>query len=190
MKLDACSSDALTEIVNIGVGHSAGILQSMLNCHIELHIPKVQLVRVEDLPDHIGCPVAFVHLGFTGFLVGDAVMLFPRPAARHLAALLNQESPDSPHLDFLCGSTLTEVGNIVLNAIVGTISNMLQLHLDYQVPEYTEIPLHDWLARNEGLATILLVNSIISVEGHPIDAELMICMDADSGRHFMDRLRS
>ncbi len=189
MILDACSSDALTEIINIGVGYSAGILQSMLDCHIELHIPRVELLRAEDLPKHIGLPVASVHLGFTGYLMGDAVMLFPREAARNLAALLNQESPDSPHLDFLCGSTLTEVGNILLNGIVGTISNLLDLHLDYQVPEYSELPLQEWLNRRDGMSSVLLVRSTISVENHPIEGELMLCLNSGSAEEFIRRLQ-
>ena len=190
MMLDACSSDALTEIINIGVGYSAGILQSMLDCHIELHIPRVEVMRAEDLPKHIGLPVASVHLGFSGFMMGDAVMLFPREAARNLAALLNQESPDSPHLDFLCGSTLTEVGNILLNGIVGTISNLLDLHLDYNVPEYSELPLQEWLNRRDGLSSVLLVRSTISVENHPIEGELMLCLDSGSAQQFLERLRN
>lgn len=188
MKLDARSSDALTEIVNIGVGYSAGILQSMLDCHIEVHISRAQLLRAEDLPGQLGLPVASVQLGFSGYLVGNAVMLFPRPAARHLAALLHQESPDSPQLDFLCGSTLTEVGNIVLNGIVGTISNLLQLHLSYQVPEYSELPLQEWLGRRQGLASVLLVRSVISVENHPIQGELLLCLDSASAQEFLQRI--
>ncbi|MFN8609636.1 MAG: chemotaxis protein CheC [Vulcanimicrobiota bacterium] len=190
MKIDACSSDVLAEMVSIGVGHSAGLLQSLLDRHIELRIPKVELLSVQDLPAHIGLPVASVHLGFTGFLMGDAVMLFPRSSALRLAALLNQEPPDSPELDSLCDSTLTEVGNIVLNAIVGTISNLLHLHLDYQVPEYSENPLQDWLSRHQSQANLLLVNSIIRVEGQPIEAELMLCLDSDSAQKFLQPLRN
>ena len=187
MSLDACSSDALTELVNIGVGYSAGMLQSMLDCHIQLRIPRVELLRANELSDHIG---PSVHLGFKGYMMGDAVMLFSRQAALHLAALLNQQAPDSPELDFLCGSTLTELGNLVLNGIVGTISNLLHLHLDYQVPEYSEMPLQNWLGRREGLDSVLLVRSVISVEGHPIEGELMLCLDSGLAQQFLSRLKN
>lgn len=191
MILDARSSDLFTEMVHIGVGYSAGILQSMLDSHIQLRIPRVELVRAEDLSQHLGLPVTSVQMGFSGFLMGDALMIFPRQAARHLAALLNQESPESAELDFLCSSTLSEVGNLVLNGIVGSISNLLNLQLDYQVPRYAELPLQEWLGRRSAeLAGILLVRATISVEGHPIEGEFLFCLDSVSAHEFLERLKN
>ncbi len=73
--------------------------------------------------------------------------------------------------------------------IVGTISNLLDLHLDYQVPEYSELPLQEWLNRRDGLSSVLLVRSTISVENHPIEGELMLCLNSGSAEEFVRRLQ-
>ncbi len=41
-------------------------------------------------------------------------------------------------MDALRAGTFCEVGNIVLNGVMGSISNMLNFDFDYSVPEYLE----------------------------------------------------
>lgn len=41
-------------------------------------------------------------------------------------------------MDTVRSGTLIEVGNIILNAIMGTVSNMLEYQLNFSQPEYTE----------------------------------------------------
>jgi chemotaxis protein CheC len=41
-------------------------------------------------------------------------------------------------LDAIRAGTLCEVGNIVINALMGTLANVLSLRLEYTVPAYIE----------------------------------------------------
>uniref|UniRef100_A0ACD5GZE0 Uncharacterized protein n=1 Tax=Desertifilum tharense IPPAS B-1220 TaxID=1781255 RepID=A0ACD5GZE0_9CYAN len=51
-------------------------------------------------------------------------MIFPTESASTLVSLLTGEKPGTPDLEAVKIGTLLEVGNIVLNGVVGTVSNL------------------------------------------------------------------
>lgn len=46
--------DALREIGNIGAGNSATALSQVINKKIDMNVPKVSVVPIEDVPDLVG----------------------------------------------------------------------------------------------------------------------------------------
>jgi chemotaxis protein CheC len=134
--------EALKEIINIGVGRSAGVLNTMPNSHITLNVPYIKLLNPKSLRGemakyHEGI-VATVQMGFGGSLVGNACLAFPKISASKLVASLTGDDFESSGTDSIQNGTLNEVGNIVLNGVIGSISNMLQLSLNYKIPIYME----------------------------------------------------
>lgn len=193
LTLDGPRQDIVTELINIGVGNAAAILNGMLDCHIELTIPRVDLIEPEQLPKHLsrysdGTSPSSVRLGFSGGLTGDAVMVFPQVAARRLVALLAQEPEESPDIDFLRSSTITEVGNIVLNGVVGSLTNILDLNVTYELPYYSEKPLQEWLAGTPSVAAILLIRTRLKVREQPIEGDFLMCLQLESALHFLNQL--
>ena len=43
MKVTSYQVDALTELINIGVGRAAGMLNQILEAHIQLQVPSVKI---------------------------------------------------------------------------------------------------------------------------------------------------
>jgi chemotaxis protein CheC len=134
--------EALKEIINIGVGHGAGVLNTMLNSHITLNVPFIKLLSPQSLKAemeeyHEGI-VATVQMGFGGSLAGNACLAFPKKSASKLVASLAGERFESNDFDSIQTGTLNEIGNIVLNGVIGSISNMLKLSLKYKIPIYME----------------------------------------------------
>jgi chemotaxis protein CheC len=82
--------------------------------------------------------VATVQMGFGGSLVGNACLAFPKRSASKLVASLAGESMEDSDSDSIQTGTLNEIGNIVLNGVIGSISNMLKLSLKYKIPIYME----------------------------------------------------
>jgi len=136
--------DALQELINIGVGRSAQMLNQMLDVHVQLHVPLVKVlpstVLEHELAQQLGPePISTVQLGFRGPFSGLAQLVFPTAsAARLVSALMSEDTDESDDLDALRTGTLSEVGNIVLNGVMGMISNLLHQHLDYSIPIYAE----------------------------------------------------
>jgi chemotaxis protein CheC len=127
--------DVLTELVNVGVGRAASSLSDLVNCRIELSVPSIQLSRSCELKfADQNSPSTVVVQGFSGELSGRAALAFPHESSLTLAALLSGVDVLESELDVELSGVLLEVGNILLNSLVGTLANEIQQQLDYTLP--------------------------------------------------------
>ncbi len=73
--------DTLREIVNIGIGKAASILNGMLESHIELEVPSIIMFDPEnpgeELTDLSSNNIASVQLSFHGPFSGSSALVFP-----------------------------------------------------------------------------------------------------------------
>lgn len=135
--------DAVQELINIGVGRAASLLNEMINSPIHLEVPFIQVLSAKDLQQELiarfksDC-LATVRLGFTGSINGSAELVFPTESASTLVSVLTGEDPGSPDLDAVKIGTLTEVGNIAINGVMGSLGNLLNQRMNYSLPTYTE----------------------------------------------------
>jgi chemotaxis protein CheC len=143
--------DALTELINIGVGRAAGTLNQILEAHVHLQVPFVKIFpssQIEKALSNIATtPLSLVRLIFKGSFSGTALLAFPSDSASHLVDILTGEESDISDLDSIRVGALTEVGNIVLNGVMGSLSNVLQEHLIYSIPVYIEDSIETLITR-------------------------------------------
>jgi len=132
--------DDISELVNIGMGKGAAMLNRLLESHIVLHAPVITLVRESDLRQelnqYIDQELFAVQMGFSGDFSGDAQLVFSHECAGKLVHALMGVGIDTllDDMDSLRAETLNEIGNIVINSIIGTISNELNLHMEFSIP--------------------------------------------------------
>lgn len=143
MKLTADQLDALTELINIGVGQAAGMLNEMIEFRIQLQVPWLKLLSSSELQEELEKrlgkeQLSSVQLEFSGSFGGQTQLVFPTDSAATLVEVLTGEESESPALDELKIGTLTEVGNIVINGVMGSIGNILSQPIHYDVPNYIE----------------------------------------------------
>ena len=142
MNIDEDSVDAIRELINIGVGRAAGLLNEMTGTHIRLMVPEVRILRYADLVSENRIlehdRLSAVTLKFEGSFSGISMLLFPPDSAAILITALTGEEIRAPDLDALRIETLNEVGNIVNNAVMGSITNVLNERLTYSMPTYLE----------------------------------------------------
>ena len=67
-------------------------------------------------------------------------------------AALTGEVPAAPSLNAVMAGTLNEIGNIVINGVIGTIGNILAKPFDFSVPNYVEGKLQELLQLGCGKA--------------------------------------
>jgi chemotaxis protein CheC len=143
MPLDPRQTDALKELMNVGVGRAAGILNHMVSSHVQLLVPDITILNLGDLAakleEVMAEKVAVVRLRFEGSFSGTAELIFPTESANNLVAVISDEEPGTPDLDSAKTAALMEVGNIVLNSVMGTFANMLKQQLEFHLPTYSEI---------------------------------------------------
>ena len=175
--------DAIAELINVGVGRAAASLSSMVDERIELSVPKVMTVAYEDLQEHLELEISdhlsLVQLGFAGKVGGTASILFPIPSARRLVNLLTNGALSSEELDLEREAALTEVGNILINGVMGTIGNITKTEISYKLPEYVECSATE-LGRTFKHHDLLLAMVVIAISGQEIKGHLVLLFDLQS----------
>jgi chemotaxis protein CheC len=174
--------DALQELLNIGVGRAAGSLNQMVEKPIRLHIPFIQLGTIEELAPKIQqlqqSPLSSVQLPFQGTFSGSAYLLFPTESAAALVTALTGESEDTDTMDSLREATLTEIGNIVLNGVMGSLANILQNPITYSVPFYQETSLQTLLqpVTSDSSDMVLWAQTQFTIEGYDITGDIILML--------------
>ncbi len=172
--------DALQELLNIGVGRAAGSLNQMLDKPIQLHIPLIQLGELDELSQNIQTmkedTLSSVQLPYKGTFSGSACLLFPTESAVALVRALTGKSEDTASVESLRETTLTEIGNIVLNGVMGSLANILQHHITYSVPFYQEISLQELLqsAPSDSTEMILWAQTHFTIKEYDLTGDIML----------------
>lgn len=195
MKLTPFHLDALTEIVNIGIGQAASILNEMLNSHVILQVPHLDVIERDDLPKYFTeygeDNLSSVKMDFTGNLNGVSSLIFPPDSATKLVSILTGEKIGTSDLDSVRMETLNEVGNIVLNGVMGSIGNIMEKHIDFSIPVYSEGKIEDMINQQFNMAgTIVFAEGFFTVEKHKIRGNIVLLFEMFSMDALLDAIQS
>lgn len=191
MNITSDQKDALQEVITIGVGQAAEVLNQMIDDHISLKAPTIKLLDLVDTSRIFGEAEQFssVELGFSGSLEGRASLIFPTQSALNLVALLSGETSDVPDFNSVKKGTLSEIGNIVLNCVMGELGNMVGKHLDFHIPEYTEAK-RDQLfideSNNKGERIALVCNVSFHAKQQDIQGDITLIFEMGSFRALLE----
>ncbi|SLM30839.1 CheC-like family [Desulfamplus magnetovallimortis] len=173
--------EAIKELCNIGVGKGAAVLNSMLSTHISLNVPYVKIISGKDFRQEVKAfarnSISAVELAFKGNISGAAQLLFPTETASSLVSVLVEEGDDLD-MDALRAGTFCEVGNIVLNGVMGSISNILDLSFEYSVPEYIETHSDNFM-KDSSLSEdshVLLARTRFTIDELDIEGDIALFM--------------
>lgn len=138
LKLSAEQLDALREIGNVGAGNSATALSQIINRRIDMTVPQVAIMPLDDVPNVVGGPDAMVvgvFLRVYGLAPGSVLFLLPHDSAFYLIdMLLGKERGSTKTLDFMDESALMEIGNILSGAYLNALSHFTKLTLLPSIP--------------------------------------------------------
>ncbi len=182
MTLTPLQLDILQELINIGVGRAAGMLNQLVSTHIQLQVPVLRVLAPAQLAElYAARPhsvFSAVQLSFSGEFTGVSALIFPPDSASKLVSvMLGKEnlSRDDRHMRT---GTLQEVGNIVLNGVMGSIANILKEPLRYSPPDFVEADIVDIVGSETGM--ILVARTQFSMRDHLIEGEVLIIFSLSS----------
>ncbi len=141
IKISPDQSDALGELVNLGMGKAASVISEMLNEKVSLSAPEIKIIEYSQFQSSIGefaNLISVVQMKFFGPFSGISTIVFPPESATNLVTALMGEDVSSEEIDCMRYNTLNELGNILLNSVVGNLTNMLHERVNFGVPEYLE----------------------------------------------------
>jgi len=138
MEITQFQLDALREIGNIGSGHAATALSTLLQRRINMSVPEVWAVPFEQVSVIVGqldMPQATIYVKVEGEAPGKAVFFFPVESAEIMVqTLLGSNEPLDLYADEMAQSALKEVGNILVSSFVMALTQFSGIPLHPSVP--------------------------------------------------------
>ena len=138
VELSEAEQDALGEIANMGVSRAAASLRQLVGDQVLLSVPAVNIIsRVAAarlVEDGSASKLIAVQQSFSGPFSGKALLIFP---AAHSLELVRSIVGDAHSLEDVIDlehEALAETGNIILNACLATIANVLRQTMRMTLP--------------------------------------------------------
>lgn len=188
MELTYTQKDALTELINIGYGRAAGALSELTGYRITLEVPRIAMHPIEEIAPYlmrmVAGEVASVTQVFSGPVAGNALLLLDEKAAVMLSELLTDDVAPSGGFDSGAREIITEVGNILLNALLGVFGNLLQVQISFAVPrlrvDTLDSVLHSITVQDEELRYALMIHTRFRLRANNVSGYLIIILGITS----------
>ena len=129
--------DVLKEIGNIGAGNATTALASMLQCRIDMAVPEVKLIEVDELAESLGGKervMTAIFLEVEGDITGDIIFLLEQGSARFLVSKLmgmDMEGKEFTEMELSC---VKEISNIIAGSYLNSLSTLTNIKIYPSVP--------------------------------------------------------
>ncbi len=196
------TSDELREfqlVANIGAANAAESLSKILNKQIDLSIPEVTVMPIEQIPKHIG-DIDSIYMGIMMPILGDTrgtvLFIFKENTGFEVIDLLYGLASRTTHEFNEDGqSALQELTNIVGAAVINVIAEKSNLVIRAGLPTIV----HDYL--QSVIDSILVLHNMLSdyavimdtaffFENDKIIGNLLFLPEADSLKIIVERMRT
>ena len=138
LRLTPIQEDALRELGNIGSGNAATALAQFLNRKINMGIPRVSILPIEEIPDILGDPerlIASVYLRILGDAPGSIIILTTEECMNHVLDLIFTDR-QIVRLSSLERSALQEMGNIIAGSFLNAINKLTSFNCTQSLPGF------------------------------------------------------
>ncbi|TGK53159.1 chemotaxis protein CheX [Leptospira bouyouniensis] len=180
--------DSLCELFNISLGGAAKLMSEMISDEILLTVPSLKLItksearNFENLAEQEVCTVEQKFVGDIGN--GSAFLLFHKSSSLEIVKMMMKDYVALNEVSQFEKDALSEIGNIILNAILSNLAKMSDYKIETQVPEffsgkYEEILLNRNPNPNED-NSILLVFIDYQLKGKEIKGYIFFILNFDS----------
>lgn len=129
--------DALCEIFNISVSQAAAALSEIVQQKISMTVPKVEVCDIGKAVDFLdqGFDICGIEQQFRSSFSGKAILIFPENRSLELVRLMVGLDTPLAQVTELEQDALAEIGNIVLNACLASLSTMFNQRFELDIPQ-------------------------------------------------------
>ncbi|MGO4273353.1 chemotaxis protein CheC [Paenibacillus sp. TAF58] len=137
-RLEDFQMDVLKEVGNIGAGHAATALSTLLDKPIDMLVPKVRMLPFEEICESVGgaeTVVLAIFLRVDGDAPGNMFFILDLDAAKNmLRDLIGLNIEDQEEYSELELSALNEIGNILAGSYLSSLADFTNLNMQPTVP--------------------------------------------------------
>ena len=138
--LDDIKKDALREVGNIGAGNAATAFSEVLDRKIEIDVPSVEIIPLEDVSTITGSEedhVAGVLFKVSGDAPGTILFVFPSSTIKYLVEVVMDKTIEPEEMGEMEVSLLKELGNILSGSYLKSIGDMTDLNMNQSIPGFS-----------------------------------------------------
>lgn len=179
-------ADAFKEIFNIGMGRAANALSRLVYEKIKLSVPRLEVLpraALEDtIAENFAEDLALVRQDFAGSASGIAFLLMSKESGLRLVnTLVSDSESGNAEVSDADRDLLVEVGNILINALVGSMGNTLGISFELAQASCDIGSVGDIVGQfdDEVGDYVLLVETLFLMPGRHIGGNLFIMMTSE-----------
>ncbi len=184
--------DILQEIMNIAFGNATADLADVVDIYVKLSVPSVQVIGIGDLPEYLKTTIKtdgtsnIIEQKFWGNFKGSGLLVFPGGTERDLMAILedqDREEVASTQMATLEKGGLLEIGNILIGACVGKVSELLDTFVTYSPPQVLQGDTHNCnfiVEQFDPSQTAIVMKTLFTFKEKDINGFLLILTNHES----------
>jgi chemotaxis protein CheC len=188
VELSELEKDAVTEILNVGVGRAAASMSLIVKEEIQLSVPSAELLYGVAARDRLAISsdrMVAVREDFKGLVSGSAALLFPQTRSLDLVRMVLDEDLTAEEVTELEQEALVEIGNIILNGCLSSIADALVGEIETSIPVLLHADLLTILPQTGEIEPVLLVLTIdFTIRSRDIQGHIVFLMDMQAASAF------
>ncbi len=193
--------DIMKEFFNISVGKAANMLSDIVEQKILLNVPNVEIIDIEKqhfqleeyMPEQIRGALMVSSIPFKEYFTGTASLIFPADKMKKFVRLcMHEETADIDDQNFndIDFDIIKEIGNIILNCIMGEIANSMEVNFVYSLPEvqvFDQTDFCDDLKQSEYMHLLILYITFV-IGDTEIEGAIMVDLTMNSLNELLRKL--
>lgn len=199
ISLTELQRDVMMELLNIGMGRAAAVLSEMLGEEIYLSVPFVDLLPRREATELVTVKgserIVAVQQQFAGLFWGDTMLVFPEEKSLELVRALIRDHSSLGIMTEMEQEAFMEIGNIILNSCIGTISQILNSPVSGSLPILLQGSYEDIFENKVGLLpedeVVMVLRMDFSLHERSMNGCVVFIVDGngiDALRESIDRL--
>ena len=166
--------DVLQELMNVAYGNATAVIAEMLDAFATLSIPKIEVMRTEQLIKDFhnlkGHSYFFSTQAFVGDFSGESAFFIDTQSAQNLAKHLELESLED--LD----DAILELTNVLTSSLTTRLAQEMGTQVKFSLPTISKIPLRD-IENTQAFQLynqVIVIDTQLNFEDQKINGEIFI----------------
>jgi chemotaxis protein CheC len=187
--------DALAEVFNVGAGRAAASLSEIVGDEVKLSVPSVEIKKNSEIDantmDFNSIKFGVVSQQFSGPFDAQALLLFTESHALEIVRDMMGSQMSIEELAEFEQEAMCELGNIILNACLSAMADMLHISLNSSLPDYRIASTEDIfksLQSSDDQPYILVLHIDLSIEKRHSEGHLIFLLSSMSLRSLVQQL--
>lgn len=190
--LTALHLDALTEVFNVGAGRAAASLSEIVGDEVKLSVPSIEIKKYSEADASIfalnSARFGAVSQQFSGPFDAQAMLLFTEDHALEIVRDMMGSQMSIEELAEFEQEAMCELGNIILNACLSAMADMLQISLNSSLPSYqiaTTEEIFKGISHSPDQPYILILHIDLTIEKRHSEGHLIFLLSSMSLRNLV-----